>query len=66
MIITVGTEVDLVWLLFFFTFSVSLICMFISIFRSVFVFIQLLFFTSGASSPEWVKPAAQGGGLLVF
>jgi hypothetical protein len=26
----------------------------------------LISFTSGASSPEWVKPAAEGGQLLVF
>jgi hypothetical protein len=26
----------------------------------------LFFLTSGASSPEWVKPTAEGGGLLVI
>jgi hypothetical protein len=31
----------------------------------LFVLSRLFFlFTSGASSPEWVKPAAEGGGLL--
>jgi hypothetical protein len=38
--------------------------MFTSMFCSVFVLSRLFFsFTSGASSPEWVKPAAEGGGL---
>jgi hypothetical protein len=34
----------------------------------LFVFLSrlLISFTSGASSPGWVKPAAEGGGLLVF
>jgi hypothetical protein len=26
----------------------------------------LISFSSGASSPEWIKPSAEGGGLLVF
>jgi hypothetical protein len=29
-------------------------------------FLSLFFLTSGASSPEWVKPTAEGGGLLVI
>jgi hypothetical protein len=29
-----------------------------------FFFFSFSFLTSGASSPEWVKPTAEGGGLL--
>jgi hypothetical protein len=31
-----------------------------------YAFIFIFFLTSGASSPEWVKPTAEGGGLLVI
>jgi hypothetical protein len=30
------------------------------------VYFSFFFLTSGASSPEWVKPTAEGGGLLVI
>jgi hypothetical protein len=63
--LTLGTEVGLAWFLVFFPFPLIYMC--ISLFLPVFVFIPIvLLFTSGASSPEWVKPAAEGGGLLVF
>jgi hypothetical protein len=39
----------------------SFVGLIVSLFR-----LLLISFTSGASSPEWVKPAAEGGGLLVF
>jgi hypothetical protein len=63
---TLGT--DVVWavvcisislpFLFFFAFYFSLLCLQATC--------LLFFLTSGASSPEWVKPTARGGGLLVF
>jgi hypothetical protein len=54
---------------FFFAFLISSLffhftVMFTSMLYSVFVLSRLLFsFTRGASSPEWVKPAVEGGGL---
>jgi hypothetical protein len=54
---------------FFFAFlfpslSFHLTVMFTSMLYSVFVLSRLFFsFTRGASSPKWVKPAAEGGGL---
>jgi hypothetical protein len=30
------------------------------------VLFRLFFFTSGASSSEWVKPTAEGGGLFLL
>jgi hypothetical protein len=29
-------------------------------------YLDSYFLTSGASSPEWVKPTAEGGGLFAF
>jgi hypothetical protein len=50
---------------FFFAFlPFHLTVMFTSMLYSVFVLSRLFFsFTRGASPPEWVKPAAEGGGL---
>jgi hypothetical protein len=52
------TDVDLV--LFFLWFSFLSCSLVLRLFDS-----DCYFLTSGASSPEWVKPTAEGGGLFV-
>jgi hypothetical protein len=51
-------------LFLYFSFSFVVLSSYCSILYSIFVLSRLFFsFTRGASSPEWVKPAAEGGGL---
>jgi hypothetical protein len=56
------------WAVGWFAFLFLFLCPFPFLFISLLclqAFLSLIFLTSGASSPEWVKPTAEGGGLLV-
>jgi hypothetical protein len=64
-LLTFRRDVRLFLCFSFFFVVLSSYCHVHSMLYSVFVLSRLFFsFTSGASSPEWVKPAAEGGGLL--